>query len=369
MDQRANHILSQGSQPGAADRMRELLARTVQDHMLDQQSNAAAIEEVRKHLEGLEWLVKDAGERESANIAAQIDSLFRRLDDASQTPPRWAVSLAGQIEALQARAEALAGQIGALQAQAETLQEQAETLQEQEKRLAALHQNGTRLQQSMEAAAARFSRLDKAIAELSQQAGYLGKEMTAVKGRADQGFTALGAKIEQGTAAVPAALEQNSARLEQSLAGMAEKAGGIAAGVAALREQADLLGSQLQVAQGRFDGLGERLGDTDDRIAAIDNRLGAAADRIGAVDSRLSGLEKHLTDALASLTGELRSRPAHAEIEAAVSKIVDDSQAGVAIRLSSLEETVLTLAEALLRPASRRATAAPAGDREEGGKA
>src|SRR5579875_3640439 len=159
MDQRANHILSQGSQPGAADRMRELLARTVQDHMLDQQSNAAAIEEVRKHLEGLEWLVKDAGERESANIAAQIDSLFRRLDDASQTPPRWAVSLAGQI--------------GALQAQAETLQEQAETLQEQEKRLAALHQNGTRLQQSMEAAAARFSRLDKAIAELSQQAGYL----------------------------------------------------------------------------------------------------------------------------------------------------------------------------------------------------
>ena len=358
MDQRANHILSQGSQPGAADRMRELLARTVQDHMLDQQSNAAAIEEVRKHLEGLEWLVKDAGERESANIAAQIDSLFRRLDDASQTPPRWAVSLAGQIEALQARTEALAGQIGALQAQ-------AETLQAQEKRLAALHQNGARLQQSMEAAAARFSRLDKAIAELSQQAGYLGKEMTAVKGRADQGFTALAAKVEQGTAAVPAALEQNSARLEQSLAGMAEKAGGIAAGVAALREQADLLGGQLQVAQGRFDGLGERLGDTDDRVGAIDNRLGAAADRIGAVDTRLIGLEKHLTEALASLTGELRSRPAHAEIEAAVSKIVDDSQAGVAIRLSSLEETVLTLAEALLRPASRRAAAAPAGAREE----
>src|SRR5579875_2549463 len=136
MDQRANHILSQGSQPGAADRMRELLARTVQDHMLDQQSNAAAIEEIRKHLDGLEWLVKDAGERESANIAAQIDGLFRRLGDAREAPPRWAEALTGHIEALGGRIEAL-----------------GEALRAQEERLAALEQGGARLRQGMEAAA------------------------------------------------------------------------------------------------------------------------------------------------------------------------------------------------------------------------
>jgi hypothetical protein len=32
MDQPGNHIALRGNQPGAADRMRELLARTVQDH-------------------------------------------------------------------------------------------------------------------------------------------------------------------------------------------------------------------------------------------------------------------------------------------------------------------------------------------------
>ena len=43
MDQPGNHILVRGNQTGAADRMRELLARTVQDHVADQRSNAGAL--------------------------------------------------------------------------------------------------------------------------------------------------------------------------------------------------------------------------------------------------------------------------------------------------------------------------------------
>jgi hypothetical protein len=42
MDQPGNHILLRGNQPAAADRMRELLARTVQDQFADQRSNAGA---------------------------------------------------------------------------------------------------------------------------------------------------------------------------------------------------------------------------------------------------------------------------------------------------------------------------------------
>jgi hypothetical protein len=46
MDQPGNHILLRGNQP-PADRMRELLARTVQDQFADQRSNAGAIDDVR----------------------------------------------------------------------------------------------------------------------------------------------------------------------------------------------------------------------------------------------------------------------------------------------------------------------------------
>jgi hypothetical protein len=56
MDQPGNHILLRGSQPAAADRMRELLARTVQDQFADQRSNAGAIDDIRLRTEGLEWL-------------------------------------------------------------------------------------------------------------------------------------------------------------------------------------------------------------------------------------------------------------------------------------------------------------------------
>ena len=64
MDQPGNHILLRGNQPAAADRMRELLARTVQDHVADSRSNAGALEDIRQRMEGLEWLVNELRQRE-----------------------------------------------------------------------------------------------------------------------------------------------------------------------------------------------------------------------------------------------------------------------------------------------------------------
>ena len=52
MDQPGSHTLIRGNQP-AADRMRELLARTVQDQFTDQRSNAGALEDIRQRMEGL----------------------------------------------------------------------------------------------------------------------------------------------------------------------------------------------------------------------------------------------------------------------------------------------------------------------------
>src|SRR5260370_10916690 len=100
MDQPGNHILLRGNQAGAADRMRELLARTVQDHVADQRSNAGALEDIRQRMEGLEWLVKEVREREMPGLAARLAGPARPLDPAAPKPPGRAETLAEHIEGL-----------------------------------------------------------------------------------------------------------------------------------------------------------------------------------------------------------------------------------------------------------------------------
>jgi len=109
MDQPGNHILLRGNQPGAVpDRMRELLARTVQDHVSDQRSNAGALEDIRQRMEGLEWLMKEVRERELPGLTEHLDGLAGHLDDAAQRPPAWAESLAEHIELLRAQVQPVA---------------------------------------------------------------------------------------------------------------------------------------------------------------------------------------------------------------------------------------------------------------------
>src|SRR6202012_3875910 len=112
MDQSANHLLMRGGQPGPADRMRDLLARTVQDHVTDQRSHASALEEIRKHLEGLEWLVKEVREHELTDLATQLtvqtEGMRRQLDEASETTPAWARALPEQLQSLNAQMKPVA---------------------------------------------------------------------------------------------------------------------------------------------------------------------------------------------------------------------------------------------------------------------
>ena len=101
MDQSANHLLLHGSQPNPSDRMRDLLARTVQDHVSDQRSHASALEEIRKHLEGLEWLVKEVREHELTDLAGELyaaDNLSAACVGADEN--RFRAALAPVSEAL-----------------------------------------------------------------------------------------------------------------------------------------------------------------------------------------------------------------------------------------------------------------------------
>ena len=94
----------------------------------------------------------------------------------------------------------------------------------------------------------------------------------------------------------------------------------------------------------RFERLDERLDDQYDRVASIDNRLAAAG-------ARVSGLADQFAQSLPALGEEVRARPARTEIEELVTKIVGNAHTDLATRLASLEDTMLTLTEALLHPA------------------
>ena len=209
-----NHVLLRGGQPAAADRMRELLARTVQEHATDQRSNAGALEDIRQRMEGLEWLVKEVREREMPGLANRLEGLAQHLDEATHKPPQWAESLAEHIEMLRSQVAPVAemhslwADLGTvsenveqalprLQGVADTIGQAMEALRGQDDRLDRLQQSIGKLQQSMESAAGRFSRLDKAVAELAQRTGQLDKEISAVKGRAEVSFGALTAKVDQ----------------------------------------------------------------------------------------------------------------------------------------------------------------------------
>jgi hypothetical protein len=125
----------------------------------------------------------------------------------------------------------------------------------------------------------------------------------------------------------------------QSLAGIAATLDGLAASTGAIDARVGALDNRLE----RLD---ERLDDQYDRVSQVN-------DSIAATDSRVAALAEQFTGALAPLTGEVRSRPDRAEMEEIVTKITQSAQREVIARLASLEEIVLTLAEALLRPAIR----------------
>jgi hypothetical protein len=107
----------------------------------------------------------------------------------------------------------------------------------------------------------------------------------------------------------------------------------------------------------------QRLNDLDDASAAgIAASLDGLAASLGTLDSKLTArlerLDERLDDQydrVRTLESTLKEQPV--SLEEAVAKGVETSGADIMARIASLEDTVLTLAEALLRPAIRRLAA------------
>jgi DNA repair ATPase RecN len=242
MDQPGTHFLLRGSQAGAADRMRELLARTVQDHVADQRSATGALEDISQRLEGLEWLVKEAREQMSDAI--------------------------GQV---------------------------ADALQGQDERIGRLQHGVGQLQQSMEATAGRFGRLDKAVAELTQCTAQLDKETSAARGRAEVGFGTLAGRIERLDTRI-ASLDTMLGRLDERLDDQYDRVSAIDKELASLGG----LGGRLDGMDGHFAEMAAKFEVLCQRVAAagpgeihdaVVNAVRAAQDEMTA---RFGSLEETL---------------------------------------------------------------------------
>jgi hypothetical protein len=113
--------------------------------------------------------------------------------------------------------------------------------------------------------------------------------------------------------------------------------------------------SALQEIRLRLDAIGVKEGPSVAEIAATIDGLAAT---LGALDSKLTARLERLDERLDDQYDRVRSvddklDAQSASMEATVAKAAEAANADTIARIASLEDTVLTLAEALLRPAIR----------------
>ena len=150
MDQSGNnHLLLRASQSGppsyngqhaATDRMRELLARTVRDHIIEERSTAAALQDIRQRLEALDGanaiaatldgLAASLGALDS-KLTARLERLDERLDDQYDRVRAIESAVEGQSVSLEAAvAKAVEAASGDIMARIASLEDTVLTLAE-----------------------------------------------------------------------------------------------------------------------------------------------------------------------------------------------------------------------------------------------
>src|ERR1700759_2307619 len=122
MDQSGNnHLLLRASQPAppvynghqltAAERMRELLARTVHDHIVEERSVASALQDIRRRLDALDYPGATGTAATMAALAppgatgpaATMDGLAATIDGLAATIGTLDSKLAARLERLDER--------------------------------------------------------------------------------------------------------------------------------------------------------------------------------------------------------------------------------------------------------------------------
>ncbi|MBE3013727.1 hypothetical protein IL992_31775 [Microbispora sp. NEAU-D428] len=281
MEHSSHNLLQAGSQTAISDRMRELLARAAQDHVYEQRTQGAVLDEIRQRLEGMEWLLREVRERELGGLGVALEAITQRLDDMAVRPPAWAEGLAQHMELLRDHVDEVGGRTQGL---ADRMADFA-------------HRLG-KFQGSMEAAAGRFTRIDKALA----------------------------------------ALTERTERLE-----------------AVVVERLDSVGGRIEAVES---GVGAAVDGMNATVAGLSAGIGDVAAGVDEMSTTIAGMNADLTlaaGAVVPLADAVRSRPDREQIAEtvsdAVTRAMEPARGDVARRLAALEETMLALAEVLLRPA------------------
>ncbi|MFD2355890.1 hypothetical protein ACFSTC_51400 [Nonomuraea ferruginea] len=199
----SNHttlLQAAGGQTAISERMRELLARAAQDHVYEQRTQGAVLDEIRQRLEGMEWLLREVRERELGGLSGTLETVSGRLDDIAAKPPLWAEGLAQHVEAVRDHVDAVGEQVGGVDSAVESvgkrvhpvmelpklradvtavcegmeetlgwLQTVVDFTDDMAKRMGDVTARLAQVSAGMEVAAGRFTRLDKSLAELNSR--------------------------------------------------------------------------------------------------------------------------------------------------------------------------------------------------------
>jgi methyl-accepting chemotaxis protein len=303
----SHNLLQAGSQTAISDRMRELLARAAQDHVYEQRTQGAVLDEIRQRLEGMEWLLREVRERELGGLGVALEAITQRLDDMTVRPPAWAEGLAQHMELLRDHVDEVGGRTQSLA-----------------ERMADVSQRLGKFKGSMEAAAGRFTRIDKTLAALTE-------------------------RTERLEAVVVERLDSVGGRIDA-----------VESGVEAVGERVGNLPADLGIGElrGTVAGLGHAVEGMDARVTALGAGVGDVAAGVDEMSTTIAGMNADLTlaaGAVVPLADAVRSRPDREQIAEtvsdAVTRAMEPARGDVARRLAALEETMLALAEVLLRPA------------------
>lgn len=299
MDHSNHTLLQAGNQIALSDRMRELLSRASQDHVYEQRTQGAVLDEIRQRLEGMEWLLREVRERELGGLSGAMETVSDRLDEITSKPPEWAEGLAQHVELVRDHVDVVGGRV---QAVIEGTRGFADTM-------AAFSRHLDQIQGGMEAAAGRFTRIDKAISELAQRTERLENGMLDLTTTLNESVSSVSLATDRIAAATEQVTEQVSAKIDGVSAMVERQAIEVIGRLDGLDGRIETVNVRLADIDTRMIGVEARIGATDGKLSTIDGRLSRHDDRFdvleGRIDARFSTVDEHIGAAEGRMTGRM----------------------------------------------------------------